>query len=453
MGRRHVLLADGPVSSLDDHIAAGGGEGLRLATGFGPQGVIDELRISGLRGRGGAGFPVWMKWESILDGGDDVGERFVVANGAEGEPGTFKDRFLLRHNPYLLVEGVLIAATTVGARRAYIALKASFESEVAAVQQAVAEVAAAGWAPDVQITLVAGPDHYLFGEEKALLEVIEGEDPLPRLFPPYLYGLFTTSPQVGWSAGRTVADAAPAGSNPTLVNNVETLSTVPIVMRRSGQWYRELGTSESPGTILCTVSGDTVRHGVDEFELGTPVAEIIDTVGGGVAGGRDATLVLSGVSNPALDGARLSTPASYEALDAVGAGLGSAGFMVYDDRTDPIELAAAVSRFLWVESCGQCPACKLGTGAVTGLLDEASAAGVIELSVVSARLSTVDDAARCYLPTQHKRVISSLLARIGDVRGEARGLEITKIVDLVDDRFVLDDTQRTKRPDWTYREA
>ena len=150
------------------------------------------------------------KWRSIVAGGAEAGERFVVANGAEGEPGTFKDRALLRHNPYLLLEGLLVAARTVGARRVFVALKSSFESEADVVALGAAEMAAAGWADDVQIELVRGPDEYLFGEEKALLEVIEGEEPLPRLFPPYLYGLFTTNPQVGWSAGRTLTDARPA---------------------------------------------------------------------------------------------------------------------------------------------------------------------------------------------------------------------------------------------------
>ena len=451
MTRGRVLLDGDPVTSLVDHERLGGGEAVRLAGEVAADVIVDELIQSGLRGRGGAGFPAGVKWRSILAGGPAAGERFVVANGAEGEPGTFKDRAIIRHNPYLLVEGALVAARVVGARRVFIALKASFTTERALLQTAIEEVTAAGWAPEVSLELVAGPDEYLFGEEKALLEVIEGEEPLPRLFPPYVYGLFSLSPQVGWSAGRTLEDRDDDASNPTLVNNVETLSTVPAIVRHGADWYRGVGTAESPGTIVCTVSGDTVRHGVGEFELGTPVAEVIEELGGGMPPGRSIRYVLSGVANPVLRGDRLDTPLSHEGMESVGAGLGTGGFIVYDDRTDPIELAAAVSRFLWIESCGQCPACKLGTDAVTSLLEGGLAEGLLDLGTLSARLARVDDAARCYLPTQAQRVVGSLLEDIrGGVRGERRDLLVTKLVDLVDDRFVLDERQASKRPDWTY---
>ena len=250
----------------------------------------------------------------------------------------------------------------------FIALKATFESEANLVASASAEIAAAGWADDVEITLVRGPDEYLFGEEKALLEVIEGEEPLPRLFPPYVYGLFTTSPQIGWSAGRTLADDRPDAANPTLVNNIETLSTIPAIVANGGDWYRQYGTVESPGTMICTVSGDTVRHGVGEFELGTPLSTVIAELGGGMPEGRAIKYVLSGISNPVLHGELINTRLTYEDMEAVGAGLGTGGFIVYDDRTDPAELAHAVSTFLGVESCGQCSACKLGCQHVTGIL-------------------------------------------------------------------------------------
>jgi NADH-quinone oxidoreductase subunit F len=451
VGVRHLLLAGSPVASLGEYIERGGGEAISFARRLGPSGVLDELELSGLRGRGGAGFPTGLKWRAIAAGGESAGERFVVANGAEGEPGTFKDRFLLRHDPYQLVEGLLVAAWVVGARRTFIALKRSFEREADRVTRAVEEVQAAGWMPDNGIELVRGPDEYLFGEEKALLEVIEGEDPLPRMFPPYIYGLFTNNPQMGWSAGPAGGSMS-AASNPTLVNNVETLSTVPAIVRHGGEWYRTFGTAESPGTIVCTVSGDTQRHGVEEFELGTPVAEIIETVGGGIADGRELAYVLSGVSNPALRPGDLAVSASYEGLGDVGSGLGTGGFIVFDDRTDPVELAAAVSRFLYVESCGQCPACKLGCQHLTSLL-EASSANTVDLAVLGGRLATVSDASRCYLPTQEQRVVQSLMPemRRRPAGAQRRDLLITKIVDLVGDRFLLDQRQRLKEPDWTYR--
>ncbi len=450
MGLRRILLPDEPFDGLDAYEAAGGGAGLQALADHGPARVLDELEASGLRGRGGAGFPTGLKWRSIVAGGPSAGNRYVVANGAEGEPGTFKDRHLLRRNPYSMLEGLAISAAVMGARQAYVAVKSSFVTEIERLSTALVETARAGWWPDVEVSVVGGPEEYLFGEEKALLEVIEGEDPLPRLFPPYVYGLFTTSPQMGWSAGRSL-ESRDQGANPTLVNNVETLANVPAIVARGGKWFRSIGTSESPGTVLCTISGDTRRHGVEEFEMGTPVGEIVETIGGGVAGGRSVRYLLSGVSNRVARSDLLNTPASHEALSAVGAGLGTGGFIVFDDRTDPIELAHAVSRFLWIESCGQCPACKLGCEHVTSLLDEATRTRRVDLGVLSARLNTVNDAARCYLPTQEQQVVGSLLADVRDgVVGEHRNLLIAPITDLVDGRFTLAEHHRLKRPDWTY---
>lgn len=448
-----MLLTGDPVESLAAHRAAGGLTGYEAAIELGPDGVIAELTASGLRGRGGAGFPVGVKWGSIVAGGELAGERFVVANGAEGEPGTFKDRTILRHNPFLLLEGLLIAAATVGANRAFVALKRSFTPEAERVAAAAAELAAAGVGEGVSIELVQGPDEYLFGEEKALLEVIEGEEPLPRLFPPYIYGLFTKNPQMGWSAGSTLDDAGRAGANPTLVNNVETLSTVPLIIARGAGEFRSSGTAESPGTVVCTVSGDTVRDGVGEFPMGTPLSTVIAEVGGGLPSGRAVKYVLSGVSNPIIRGDHLDIPLTYEHLELIGSGLGTAGFIVFDDRTDPVELAAAVSRFLWVESCGQCPACKLGTGRITEILAESG--GEVPPSAMpelTARLANVTDSSRCFLPSQEQRLVTSLVPDMREptLRTPWRDLSITKIVDLAGDRFVLDERQLRKRPDWTY---
>ncbi|MEL7210860.1 MAG: NADH-ubiquinone oxidoreductase-F iron-sulfur binding region domain-containing protein [Actinomycetota bacterium] len=240
----------------------------------------------------------------------------------------------------------------------------------------------------------------------------------------------------------------------TLVNNLETLAAVPGIVADGGEAFREVGTPESPGTVLCTVSGDTVRHGVGEFEMGTPLRHVIEAVGGGMPEGRSVKYVLSGVANPVLTADALDTPVSFEGFDAAGSGLGAAGFWVFDDRTDPIELAAAVSRFLSIESCGQCPACKLGCTAVTDLLEGALESDELDVSVVAARLSTVDDAARCYLPTQEQRTVGSLLAdlrRPGALDGVVRrDLLVTTLVDLEGERFTLDERHRHKQPDWTY---
>ncbi len=462
-----ILLPDEPLTSLDDYVDGfEGGQGLLQARELGAGGVIDTLERSGLRGRGGAGFPTGRKWASIRAGGPEVGERYVVANGAEGEPGTFKDRMLMRRNPYQVVEGVAVAAAAVEAAGAYIAVKASFEPEIAALERAVTEMADAGLVGDVPITLVTGPDEYLFGEEKGLLEVIEGEDPLPRLFPPYVYGLFTTSPQMGWSAGIDLSADGPAipSSNPTLVNNVETLATVVPILGHGALWYRGMGTAQSPGVVLCTIVGDTARAGVAEVEMGTGLADVIETIGGGVRAGRRVQAVLSGVANGVVPGDRLDAPVSYEGLEAAGGGLGAAGFIVYDDEADMIAVARAVSRFLYVESCGQCPACKFGTGAVTTVLDKvlAGEGSVHDIEVIAARLETVADSNRCYLPVQEQLVVRSILreftadldAYISGRRPPFEGVvEVPKLHDIVRGVAVYDERQAHKQPDWTYAEA
>ena len=189
-----LLLPHQPITSLDEYFATDtGGLGLQAAQRMGARATIEVITASGLRGRGGGGFPTGRKWAGIA--GQTGTRRYLVANGAEGEPGTFKDRALLRANPYQVIEGLIIAAFAVGAIEAYVCLKASFGREIDAVTRAVQELQAAGVCSDCSVTIVAGPDEYLFGEEKAMLEVIEGKPPLPRWFPPYEHGLFASSPQ------------------------------------------------------------------------------------------------------------------------------------------------------------------------------------------------------------------------------------------------------------------
>ena len=455
------LLSDPPVTSLDDYRGRGGGQGLARARQLGPSQVIEEVNLSGLRGRGGAGFRTGVKWAAVARGGR--GRRYVVCNAAEGEPGTFKDRALMRANPYQVVEGLAIAALAVGANEGFIALKASFTAEHRRIQDAAAEMADAGLLGDLTLQLVAGPEEYLYGEEKALLEVIEGNDPLPRWLPPYLHGLFATAPQLGWQAHEPEPGAdTEGGSNPTLVNNAETLSNIPHIVVRGAEWFRSLGTAASPGTIVCTVVGDVVRPGVVEVELGTPLRQVLDACGGPHPG-RAIRAVFSGVSNPVLTASDLDTPLSYEAMEGAGSGLGAAGFIVYDDTACMVEVGRMWSRFLAVESCGQCPPCKYATGEVTDALDRIAAGLGDEAQVerISERLLIVADGNRCFLPVQEQRVISSILRRfpedvVAHLEGRGcprpRDIPVPKIVDLVDGSVVYDERQAHKRPDWTYDE-
>jgi NADH-quinone oxidoreductase subunit F len=461
-----VLLADPPVADLADHLARGGGAGLARAHGLGPGGTIQEIILSGLRGRGGGGFPTGRKWQSVRDAaaGGGAERTFVVCNAAEGEPATFKDRALIRANPYAVVEGVAIAAFAVGAERAFIGTKERFGAECERLAAAVDEMTSAGLIGDPPVQVVLGPDAYLFGEETGLLQVIEGEAPLPRIVPPYIEGLFATVPSSGWSASPGgVATTEFAASNPTVVNNVETLAAVTQVLARGPEWHRSLGTAGSPGVVVATVVGDVVRSGVGEVELGTPLRQVIEEVGGGVAPGRTIKAVLPGVANPVVTADGLDAPCSYEGLEAIGSGMGAAGFLVLDDTASMLEVAQAVSRFLYVESCGQCPACKLGCGEVTARLDALLAATATpeDVEALAYRLRTVTDGNRCYLPVQEQRVVGSVLTGFADEVDEAldglprrsTGFVLPKLVELAGGAATYDDRQALKQPDWTYREA
>jgi NADH:ubiquinone oxidoreductase subunit F (NADH-binding) len=455
------LLPSRALTTLDEYFATEtGGLGLKRAQEIGPQATIDEVRRARLRGRGGGGFPTGRKWASVAV--QPGTHRYVVCNAAEGEPGTFKDRALMRANPYQLVEGVIIAAFAVQALEAFICLKASFAPEIEGVTRAVEEMQAAGICTECTITIVAGPDEYLYGEEKAMLEVIEGKAPLPRLFPPYEHGLFATAPQTGWQA--TEPEAGHVGrheSNPTLVNNAETLSNVPHILARGADWFRSMGTEKSPGTMVCTVVGDVVAPDVGEVELGVPVRAVIDAVGSGLGPDRTVKAVFSGVANPVLTAAELDVPLSYEGFQAIGSGLGTGGFIVYDERACMVEVARQFSRFLAVESCGQCPPCKLGSLEITALLEriEGGVGSEADIAEIGGWLEKVTDGNRCYLAVQERVLIASILRSFPEefvAHLEAHGcprprdLPFPRIVDLTGGHAVYDDSYYLKQPDWTY---
>jgi NADH-quinone oxidoreductase subunit F len=466
------LLRDPAITTLDGYRASGGGEGLQRARELGPEQTVKEILLSGLRGRGGAGFRTGRKWETILRSSGSI--RYVVCNAAEGEPGSFKDRALMRANPYQIVEGVAIAALTVGAREAFICLKARFAREVAAMTGAAQEMERAGLIGDLAVTIVEGPEEYLYGEEKALLEVIEGKAPLPRLFPPYEQGLFAVTPQMGWEPtprdpiamrlGVTpAAVVAEAESNPTLVNNAETLANVPVILARGAEWYHSLGVGESRGHVICTIVGDVRRAGVAEIELGLPLSQAIDEIGGGPGEGHRIKAVFSGVSNAAITSDELDTPLTYEDFRAIDSGLGSVGFMVYDESACMVDLAQVFARFLYVESCGQCPACKFGTGEVTGHLERLLAlqATELDIEIIGARLRTVTDGNRCALPVEAQQLLSSFLRDFPEEFADhlegrrctgRHDLPLPKIDDIVDGLAVYDRRQALKRPDWSYAE-
>jgi NADH-quinone oxidoreductase subunit F len=455
------------VASMAEHLAAGGGRGLEAAGRLGPEATIDDVEASGLLGRGGAGFPAGTKWRTVAANRSAAVPSTVVVNAAEGEPGSFKDRAIIRRNPFRVVEGALVAATTVGADRVVIAVKHSFTPEIRRLRQAIGDAATAGWAPGVEVEIVEGPSEYLFGEETGLLEVLAGRRPLPRVTPPYRHGADEVSTEADATASGSVQMAAPGDETaapPTLVNNVETIANVPGLLAEGPDWFRSVGTVDSPGTVVCTITGDTRRHGVIEVPMGTPLAEVIERAGGGARRGRRLTAALSGVANPILPADLLDTPLSHEAMQAVGGGLGTGGFTVFDDTTDVVAVAQGVSRFLAVESCGQCTPCKQDGIAIADHLADLRASAISEADMedLDDRLRTVIVGARCYLATQHQLVVGSLLERFPDAVAAhgsgaaeaAREVLIAPILDLdidrPDARAVLDERQRDKQPDWTY---
>lgn len=432
--------------NLDEYVAVGGLKGLEHALALPPEGVVAEVHASGLRGRGGAGFPTGQKWDAVRTTG--TGTRYAVCNAAEGEPATFKDRLLLRRNPYLVLEGLAIAAYAVGAQAAFVGLKESFGPEIDALGRALEELRAVPGALGVPVEVVLGPDHYLFGEETGLLEVIERREPLPRSMRPYMEGLF----------------AEPPNENPTLVNNAETLANVTRIMAQGKEWLRAAGPESSPGTMLFTVAGDVREPGVLELPLGTPLGELLERAGGPLEG-RSIKAVIPGASNTAILPPAFGVPLDFDAMAAAGTGLGSAGFAVFDDTTCAVQLAWLYSRFLFVESCGQCPPCKLGSGEVTGHLERLQAGegneGDIEDALARAR--TVTDGQKCALPTGESLLIQSLIQAFrqefeehtGTPCPRPRELLLPKIVDYDEaaHRFTYDERQARKGPDWTYDEA
>jgi len=443
----HSLLGSTPYSSLDAYRAATGADAVARARASAPAAILDEVGASGLRGRGGAGFPSGTKWKSIANHPCPV--RTVVCNAAEGEPGTFKDRWLLRHNPYAVIEGVLIAAHAVSARAAYVAVKASFAPEIARLESVLAEMQAGGLLGEIPLTLVRGPEEYLFGEEKALLEVIEGNDPLPRPAdePPYERGLFAT----------------PGSPNPALVSNAETFAHVPSIVRHGSASFREVGTRDTPGTVLFTVSGDVQKPGVYERPAGIRLRELFEDVAGGPRAGRKLKAALSGVSVAPIGADRFDTPADFGSLALIGSGLGSAGFVLYDDAASMPRVAQMAARFLFVESCNQCSACKNGLRTASESLDALfDARGAHPDVLAHARYGALSapQGNRCYLPSEGATIIPGLLSRFaGEFAEQLRQPEraqapvpIPKIVDWdeASRNFVLDERQQSKRPDWTY---
>jgi NADH-quinone oxidoreductase subunit F len=439
------LLPPRPVRSLADHLAAGGGRGLARALELTPDEVTDLVDRAGLRGRGGAGFPTARKWRGVLANADAAGVApTLVANGAEGEPGTYKDRVLLEQQPYAFLEGVCIALHATGASAAYVATKEKFTEPVAALTAALADVREAGWPGADRIEVTLGPDLYLFGEETGMLAVIQGDLPLPRVTRPFEEGL-------GGSSARP---------NPSVVNNVETLSHLPRIVAEGPEHFREAGTDTSPGTMLFTVVGDVESPGTYELALGTPLRTLLEDI----AGARDIKVVAPGVSAGLIIPEMLDTPLDFDAMREAGTGLGSGGFVVYDTSRSIVDVLAVLVRFLAVESCGQCNPCKLGNTEMAEVLAaiQRGEATTTDLERMLLRSHTVTDQNRCYLPVGSQLVVGSAVQAFADEfvatieAGEPTPADLpVPLIEHIDDatgEVTFHERYHLKRGDWSYED-
>jgi NADH-quinone oxidoreductase subunit F len=348
---RVLQQLNGKPWEIDPYLKVGGYEAWRkCVTALQPDDIVGEIKRSGLRGRGGAGFPTGTKWDKVLH--HRIKERYFVCNAGEHEPGTFKDRYLLQHAPHQLLEGCLIASYAVNAKASFIYINHEYHEEHENLKKAIAQARERGFVGknifgkgvDIEIELFAGHGSYVAGEETAMLESMQGRPAMPRQKPPFYptdFGLY---------------------GKPTLVNNVETLCNIPRILRNGADWFTQVGTEKCPGTMLFSLSGAVNRPGVYEMPMGTTIRRLIEECGGGVPGERKVKAVFPG--GPAFSmvtADQLDLPMDFDSLKKAGTGLGSAGVIVVDDTTCMVAQTLKFSNFFKTESCGQCPPCRMGT--------------------------------------------------------------------------------------------
>ncbi|HSH46639.1 MAG TPA: NADH-quinone oxidoreductase subunit NuoF [Longimicrobiales bacterium] len=342
--------------TLDGWKKLGGYQGLEKALGMDREAVVEEVKSSGLRGRGGAGFPTGVKWGFMPK--EKQGPHYLLVNADESEPGAFKDRELMRWTPHQLIEGALIGAYAMQAQDVYIYIRGEFFEPAEILGRAIEEAYAAGLAGknimgkgvDIDVTLHLGAGAYICGEETALMNSLEGRRGQPRIKPPF-------------------PAASGAFAKPTTINNVETLCSVPHIVREGGEWYRQWGTEKSPGTKLFNVSGHVVRRGNYELPLGFPLKDLIYDVCGGIRDGRKLkALIPGGSSVPILRADEIDIDADYESVAEAGSMLGTASMIVMDDQTNMVTQVRRMVEFYAHESCGQCTPCREGTGWLVKIL-------------------------------------------------------------------------------------
>jgi NADH-quinone oxidoreductase subunit F len=335
--------------SLDTYLAHEGYQGFQKALQLSPDQIIEEVKASALRGRGGAGFPAGLKWSFVPRSSPKP--KYIVVNADEGEPGTCKDRVLMEYDPHQLIEGILIAARAVDAHKGWIYIRGEYRYLIDIMDRAIAQAYQRGYlGPNIlgsgfgfDLYTHTGAGSYECGEESALLESLEGKRGVPRIRPPF--------PAVVGAFG-----------SPTVLNNVETFCAVPTILRRGAEYFAGLGTRKNGGTRLFCLSGHVNRPGVYELPMGFPLRRMIEEVGGGVPGGKRVKAVIPGGSScPVLTGEELDIPMDFESLAAAGSMLGSGGVVVMDEDTCMVKVAMRIMKFYQHESCGWCIPCREGT--------------------------------------------------------------------------------------------
>jgi len=335
--------------TLDVYLANDGYKAFRKAKEMTPEAIIEEVKTSGLRGRGGAGFPTGLKWSFVPR--TSPKPRVIVVNADESEPGTCKDRLLMEYDPHQMIEGILIAGLAVDAHKGYIYIRGEYRYLIDAMDRAIDEAYAKGYLGNnvagtgfqFDLCTHSGAGAYECGEETALLDSIEGKRGIPRMKPPF--------PAV-----------AGAWALPTLLNNVETFSAIPPIIRDGGAAFAALGTPKNGGTRLVCISGHVNKPGVYELPLGFPMMKAINEVAGGIPNGKKLKAVVPGGSScPILRAEECDIPMDYDTLAKVGSMLGSGGMVVLDETTDMVRFALRIMKFYAHESCGWCIPCREGT--------------------------------------------------------------------------------------------
>jgi len=355
------IKADGSVATLEDYRQSGGYEGLRKAlSGHTPLEIQQQVKDSGLRGRGGAGFPTGAKWSFVPMGENAPATKYLVANADEMEPGTFKDRLLMEGDPHQLIEGVIISAYAIQASSAYIFLRGEYHLAARRIREAIAEayenrylgahILGSDFSLELHLHTSAG--RYICGEETALINALEGKRATPRAKPPF--------PQAAGLFGK-----------PTIVNNVETLSNIPHIVNLGVEWYKSLSRSADTGTKLYGVSGRVKRPAIWELPLGVTAREIIEEHAGGMRGGFQLRgFMPGGASTDFLLPEHLDVPMDYGSVGKVGSRLGTGTMILLDDKTCPVEMVLNLERFFAQESCGWCTPCRDGLPWVATLLED-----------------------------------------------------------------------------------